>query len=251
MTTMRTVCHILLSFFVAFIALHQAHPQSSPGNVESENEPKTIHAFPIHEVNPNYPGKARKKDATGKIVLQVTIATDGSVRDVSVESGDPSLTPAATEAVGQWRYVPELHDGSTFESQKTVTLDYDLRKRASRPGNPAPNVPTSPSEDLLSEYMTGEIGSVGGSVKPPRVLYEPDPEYSEPARQAKFQGSAMLGLVVGPDGLPRDIWIIRGLGVGLDEKSIDAVRRWRFEPATRNGEPVAVVLSVEISFRLY
>jgi TonB family protein len=254
---METVAKIIgalalaLTQAVAQVPGQDSNPQTSPENVESASSSISIHRFPIHEVNPSYPAKHRKKNAQGKIVLLVTIATDGSVKEVSVLSGDPSLTPAAVEAVRQWRYVPEFRNGSTLESQDTVTLDYDLGKDTSRPGNPALNVPTSPSEDLLREYVTGEICRVGGAVKPPRGIYEPDPEYSEQARQAKFQGSATLGLVLGPDGLARDTWIVRGLGMGLDEKAIEAVRQWRFEPATRNGEPVGVVLIVEVTFHVY
>jgi protein TonB len=61
----------------------------------------------------------------------------------------------------------------------------------------------------------------------------------------------MVGLVLGPDGFPRDLWIIRGVGMGLDEKSIEAVRQWKFESATKDGQPVAVFLNAETMFRLY
>ena len=92
---------------------------------------------------------------------------------------------------------------------------------------------------------------VGGGVSAPRTLYAPDPEYSEEARRAKFQGSVLLALIVGPDGNPRELHIMRSLGLGLDEKALDAVRTWRFEPARKDGVPVAVRISVEVNFRLY
>jgi len=82
---------------------------------------------------------------------------------------------------------------------------------------------------------------VGGDVSPPRPLYAPNPEYSEKAREAGYQGSCVLRLTVGEDGKPQDTRIERGLGMGLDERAIDAVRRWTFEPARKNGKPVAVV----------
>jgi TonB family protein len=92
---------------------------------------------------------------------------------------------------------------------------------------------------------------VGGGVTAPRALFAPDPEYSEEARKAKFQGTVVLWVVVGPDGRSRDIRIARSLGMGLDEKAMDAIRRWRFEPAKKDGVPVAVQINVEVSFRLY
>jgi periplasmic protein TonB len=97
----------------------------------------------------------------------------------------------------------------------------------------------------------GGVFHVGGGVSAPRVLFQPDPEYSEEARKAKFQGTCVLGLVVGPDGRPRDIHVVRSLGLGLDEKAIEAVSRWKFDPAQKDGKPVAVAISVEVDFRLY
>jgi len=97
----------------------------------------------------------------------------------------------------------------------------------------------------------GGVFHVGGGVSAPKVLYQPDPEYSEEARKAKFQGTCVLSLVVGPDGRPRDLRIARSLGLGLDEKAIEAVRNWRFEPAVKDGKPVAVAINVEVDFRLY
>lgn len=103
--------------------------------------------------------------------------------------------------------------------------------------------------------MGGGIGGgvfrVGGGVSAPRALETPDPEYSEEARKAKYQGTVVLWLIVGPDGKPRDIKVSRTLGMGLDQKAIEAVRRWKFEPAMKDGRPVAVQINVEVNFRLY
>jgi len=92
---------------------------------------------------------------------------------------------------------------------------------------------------------------VGGGVSAPRVLYDPDPEYSEEARKAKYQGTVVLWLVVNADGKPQDIKVTRPLGMGLDEKAIEAVRQWRFDPAKKDGHPVPVMINVEVNFRLY
>lgn len=97
----------------------------------------------------------------------------------------------------------------------------------------------------------GGVFHVGGGVSAPKAVFSPDPEYSEEARKAKFQGTCVLGLVVGPDGRPRDIHVLRSLGLGLDEKAMEAVKNWRFDPAVKDGKPVAVQISVEVDFRLY
>ena len=97
----------------------------------------------------------------------------------------------------------------------------------------------------------GGVFHIGGSVTAPRVLYQPDPEYTEEARKAKYQGVCVIWLIVGPDGHPRDVRVARTLGMGLDQKAIEAVRQWKFEPAMKDGKPVAVQLNVEVNFRLY
>jgi periplasmic protein TonB len=97
----------------------------------------------------------------------------------------------------------------------------------------------------------GGVFRVGGGVSAPKATFSPDPEYSEEARKAKFQGTCVLWLIVGPDGHPRDIRVSRTLGLGLDEKAIEAVKNWKFEPAMKDGKPVAVQINVEVDFRLY
>ena len=97
----------------------------------------------------------------------------------------------------------------------------------------------------------GGIFRVGGGVSAPRALDTPDPEYSEEARKAKYQGTCVLWLIVGPDGKPRDVKVARALGMGLDQKAIEAVRNWKFQPAMKDGKPVAVQINVEVNFRLY
>jgi TonB family protein len=92
---------------------------------------------------------------------------------------------------------------------------------------------------------------IGGGVSAPRAIYSPDPEYTEEARKAKYQGVVVLWLVIGPDGRPRDVRVARALGMGLDQKAVEAVRQWKFEPAMKDGKPVAVQLNVEVNFRLY
>lgn len=97
----------------------------------------------------------------------------------------------------------------------------------------------------------GGVYRVGGGVSAPRILFQPDPEYTEEARKAKYQGVVVLWLIVGPDGRTKDIKISRSLGMGLDQKAVEAVKQWKFDPAKKDGVPVAVQLNVEVNFRLY
>jgi TonB family protein len=97
----------------------------------------------------------------------------------------------------------------------------------------------------------GGVFRVGGGVSAPVPVYQPEAQFSEEARKTKHQGTVLLSLVVGADGRPRDMRVVRPLGMGLDEKALEAVKQWRFDPAKRDGVPVAVYISVEVNFNLY
>jgi periplasmic protein TonB len=97
----------------------------------------------------------------------------------------------------------------------------------------------------------GGVFKVGGGISAPQAVSTPDPEYTEEARNAKTQGTCILWLIVDDQGRPRDIRVIRGLGMGLDMKAIEAVKQWKFQPALKDGHPVNVQISVEVGFRLY
>jgi periplasmic protein TonB len=90
----------------------------------------------------------------------------------------------------------------------------------------------------------------GGGVSAPVALFRPEPEYSEEARKAKWQGSAMLQLIVDQNGAPQNIQVTKSLGMGLDQKAIEAVMRWRFKPGMKDGKPVPVIATIEVNFRL-
>ncbi len=97
----------------------------------------------------------------------------------------------------------------------------------------------------------GGVYRVGGGISAPTAISSPDPQYTEEARRAKKQGICTLWLIVDSTGRPRDIRVVRGLGFGLDQKALEAVRNWRFQPALKDGRPVDVQISVEVEFHLY
>lgn len=96
----------------------------------------------------------------------------------------------------------------------------------------------------------GGVYRIGGGVSEPIPIFRPEPEYSEEARKAKFQGAVMLQIIIDENGRTRDIRVIRPLGLGLDEKAIEAVQKWRFKPSTKDGRAVPVQANVEVNFRL-
>lgn len=171
------------------------------------------------------------------------------------------------------------NDNPKLPVEPTVVVPPQIKLANNMPnlGNPMANIPSGPpsngtgSGGGIGSGSGGGVGSgtgpgvgpgrgggigggvfrVGGGVSAPRALDTPDPEYSEEARKAKYQGTCVLWLIVGPDGKPRDIKVARALGMGLDQKAIEAVRNWKFEPAMKDGKPVAVQINVEVNFRLY
>ena len=98
----------------------------------------------------------------------------------------------------------------------------------------------------------GGLAQVGGRVSAPVPLFEPEAEFSDEARRAKYQGVCLVALIVDAQGNPQNVRVIRPLGMGLDEKALEAVRKYKFKPAMRDGKtPVAVPVNVEVNFRLY
>jgi TonB family protein len=92
---------------------------------------------------------------------------------------------------------------------------------------------------------------IGGNVSAPRVLSAPEPEFSEEARRSRISGNVLVYLVIDESGLPQDVKVIRGLGHGLDEKAVEAVSKYRFKPAMRDGVPVKVEMHVEVNFQIF
>jgi TonB family protein len=90
----------------------------------------------------------------------------------------------------------------------------------------------------------------GSGIEPPSLLKEVKPDYSEEARRRGVEGDVVMEIVVRRDGSVGDVRVLQGLGQGLDERAIAAVRRWRFAPATRRGVPVDVLVEVAMEFKL-
>jgi protein TonB len=108
---------------------------------------------------------------------------------------------------------------------------------------------------LLAQTNSGQVGGGGSSqpppgFQPPRVIQRSEPEYTKEALEAQYEGFVMLSAMIGVDGIPSEIKVVRGLGLGLNEKAVECLQTWRFSPAVRNGEPTPVKATVEIRFKL-
>jgi len=96
----------------------------------------------------------------------------------------------------------------------------------------------------------GGVFRVGGGVSAPVLLYKKEPEYSEEARKAKHQGTVVLYVQIDPSGKATHMSVVKSLGLGLDEKAMEAVSNWKFTPGKKDGKAVTVEATIEVNFRL-
>jgi periplasmic protein TonB len=97
----------------------------------------------------------------------------------------------------------------------------------------------------------GSLRKIGGGVSAPVLTFQVDPEFSEEARKAKFMGVVTVNLWVDDKGNPTHVRVLRGVGMGLDEKAVAAVKQYKFKPAMEAGKPVTVELNVEVNFQIF
>jgi TonB family protein len=97
--------------------------------------------------------------------------------------------------------------------------------------------------------IESDVMQVGNGVTTPTLISKVEPQYTEQARAAKYQGSVLLSTVIGVDGRAANLKVVKSLGMGLDENAIKAVRQWRFRPGMKAGLPVKVQAQIEVNFR--
>ncbi|MDE3198017.1 MAG: M56 family metallopeptidase [Acidobacteriota bacterium] len=144
--------------------------------------------------------------------------------------------------------------GKTFKTRVTRLFDGTISRMPSRTGIRgaafASLIATVAIGLLVAAPQDDKVYRIGDGVSSPSVQYKVDPEYTTEAHDAKLQGAVVLSLVVGTDGKAHDINIVKHLGSGLDEKAVEAVQKWRFNPGQKDGHLVSVRAQIEINFRL-
>jgi len=244
-----------LAVFLILAALSNAYAQqtSNPAAVASER-PEPLKATvklgePIQIIAPDIPDVLADKTIIS--VFSATLTTMGVFTDVAFAGGNVELKDAGADAISQWRYTACTIAGSPVDARVYVIINSD-RGDVSTSVELDPAYPTQPQEPVEKQISKGELFRAhADGVESPRAIYEPDPEYPELARKAKFQGSVALSVIVGADGTVKDVWVTKEGGLGLDQKSVETIRRWKFRPGTKDGLPVAVLVSIETSFRLF
>lgn len=248
---------VVLLLFAWNLTAQEPAPVANLSNCEGVHLPKNSRSNGgrlKHKVAPKYPEAARDAHLSGIVRLSAMIGKDGQVKDVKILQGDFVLADAAAKAVGEWRYAPFRIGKEAIEVPVivAVTFEADGRVGLSQQVTQADPSNATPSSSPISDARYGGlVYRIGGDVVPPRALDTPDPGYSENARRAKKQGMVLLAAVVDSEGRVREADVCKSLDPELDQKAVETVRQWKFQPATKNSQPVAVLVSVQINFRLY
>jgi TonB family protein len=111
--------------------------------------------------------------------------------------------------------------------------------------------PSAPTEIVPTAEGLPPTRRIGGAVSSPVVLHVVEPKFSEQARAAGFSGRVLVNLIVDTEGMPQKVHVLRGVGMGLDENAVEAVKQYFFKPAMEDGKPVPVELNVQINFEIY
>ena len=193
----------------------------------------------LSRVNPIYPPDTKAAHVEGAVVLHAVISKTGEVRDLYVVSGPDELQASALDAIGQWIYKPYLLNGQPTEVETTITVNYTLDDPAD-----------SQSQD--DESASGVVPrKIGGGVSAPVLIYSAAAEYTEQAKKDKVGGTVLVNFWVDEQGMTKHVHVRRGVGDGLDEKAVEAVKQYRFKPAMEGGKPVLVELNSEVNFKIF
>jgi TonB family protein len=213
---------------------------------------------PDNMVRPKYPKDALAAGVEGVVELKAVISPDGKTENLSVVSGPPAFTKLSLNAVQKWRFYPMPISNVPKQTTYNVKISFNLILEEATPHvtleSPLPVAPplpdTVPSITSTSDGPVYHVLKDAGTTQP-KIIFQVDPEFSEDARKEKQSGDVEIKLVVGTDGLPHDLRPVCTDWPSLTEKALEAVRRWRFLPGTKDGKPVQVEIGVKVEFHLY
>jgi len=188
--------------------------------------PKVLSSIP-----PFYTRAARDSRIEGTVTVEAAFDTNGNATVIrTVKSLGYGLDENALTALRSWKFAPALRNGVPVDVVALVDIDFNLA-----------NAPPAEFDDPAR---------VGGGVSAPTVLQRVQPQYTDEARAAGLQGTVVLQAIIGTNGMAKVLTIVKPMDMGLTESAIDAIQRWKFKPAVRNGKEVAVAVNIEINFNL-
>jgi len=221
----------------------------------------------IHSVEPSYTQQAARFQISGDSTISLIVDANGNPRDaVVIHKIGLGLDENAIKAVKKYRFEPATLNGEPVPVRIQVVVQFrycetkidceeqltaDMTHPNSVYAGGTTNSSTEAKTELSNAAEKDGVGTVGGLVLAPKLIKEHDPKYTKEAKKAKLKGVCLLSTVVDVQGEPQDVKVVKGLGMGLDENAIEAVKTWRFKPATLNGKPVPVRLNIAVEFHLF
>ena len=210
----------------------------------------------VKEIKPQYTADAMRARVQGVVTLECVVQPDGAIGETRVtKSLDPGLDKEAIKAVKQWRFKPGRKDGKPVPVRVALEVTFTLRDTPAAGGATKPPLfpvrPLTPGDaGATSQPEAPLVYKPGAGVSAPVVVKEARPQYTPEAKDARIQGAVILECVVRVDGTVGDVTVITLLDAGLDQEAIKAVKQWRFEPGTKDGKPVPVLVTLEMTFSL-
>jgi TonB family protein len=200
---------------------------------------------PTRKIDPTYPDKARRAGVQGDVWLEVIVLADGTVKSVMVAKSLDTvfgLDQAAIAAVRQWQY-PPLSDGRASRPPLRIVVPFRL-----------PDAPPAVAPVTVEEFGNGAFRPTPNDprVVPPKLLQQVPAVYTTAAVRARIVGSVEVDAVVLPDGTVGQVRVVKSLdkATGMDDQALGAVREWTFKPGTLDGKPVAMIMSIAVTFSL-
>ena len=197
---------------------------------------------PMQEMMKGTAGVVMRMQALTFVPAMAQMAGGGSdepLTQVSMELAELSTAPIADSRF-------EIPAGYHTASMEDLLKDAIGTIKPALPGAPGPATTIRPAVPINEEAAV----RVGNGVSAPQIIERQEPSYTEEARAARIQGTVLLRLVVRADGTTGQIRVLRSLDVGLDQRAVEAVSRWKFKPGMKDGKPVSVETTIEVSFHL-
>ena len=194
-----------------------------------------------HPVPAIYTDEMVKSKVAGMSTWLLVIRADGTPTDAHVVQalGTP-FDQAAVDAINRSKFEPGKLTGKPVDVRVGVIVPFRYGK-----------YPSTPFIAVIERDLDPTANGWNSANSQPAATHTVSASFSSDAIKARYQGIALISTLVGTDGLPGAMHVTRPIGMGLDQVAIDAVKRYRFRPAMRDGTPVPAQINVEVSFLIY
>jgi TonB family protein len=240
--TLPSAC-LLLVLLSILQAISTTPLQANASESEPEEAETTVNGLPIRVVKrtlqtqPNYTEEARLAGVEGTAVVYAEIAKDGSPENLRMlRSLGYGLDQEAIRAVQQWRFEPSLQNEQVIRVATYVPVNFRLQRQI--------------YDARLPSQRGNEVFQMTDGVTVPKITSRVEAPYTDEARATKLEGKIVLLIEITSAGTVENVVVLRQMEKGMDESAVQAIKQWKFSPATKDGRPVAVMITVEMNFSL-